>query len=408
MKKGIIWILLFLLFFSSFGGQAFALDEANNSSNLDEYVKYFYNRYSLHFDSHGLRYSSRSYGVGYRAPETAREWMALASYYKYRALKDEKGVESILRNGIFSAYNEMVANKSYKGFAAAEANFLAIRMMEANPDLIDEGIKKDILDYIASNLKEAILGYDWENRQLVAVAHWQYINNYLFEEGIIDSEEKQEIDKILKDLIDWAILECVNQDYWYFENGMKDFSPHYQAVSAFMLLVYGDLTGQDYYVDLSREMYYNLKKISFRNGMVEARLGHRPIGLGAQFYLILGLLGKYFKDDDYRVYLFYGRGYRFFSDERYPNRLEFHSTIENSSPDFHDDYAFSDIAELGLVIPALRDIDLRYKVYFTRPARSSLDKTFKIYNNGRVIFINNRKNVLGSYGNWSHLYTFGR
>ena len=404
-KKGIIQILLVSIFCLSFGGSVFASDEIVNSSNLDTYAKNFYNRYSKHFDIYGLTYSSPTYGVKkFKRPVTAREWMALGSYYKYRALDD--GAQKILRAAIFSAYREMAANKSYKGFAAAEANFLAIRMMETNPELIDDGVKTDILKYIRKNIREAVMGYDGENRQFVAAAHWQYVNNYLWEQELLSSAGKQEIDDTLKSLVDRAIFECIGYDYWYFENNMKDFTPHYHAISAFMLLIYGDLTGQERYIDIAEKMYYNLKKISFRNGMVEAKLGHRPIGLGAQFYLALGLMGKYFDDDDYRVYLFYGSGTRFFSDKWFPYRLEFHSTIERSSPDYHDDYAFSDVAELGLVILEMRDISLDSKFYFKNPIKSSVDDTFRITNNGRVITINNRKNVLGSYGNWSHLYYY--
>jgi len=407
-KKGIVQILLILILCLSFGRGVFATDGVSNSSNLDLYVKNFYNRYSKHFDIYGLGYSSPTYGVTkFKKPETAREWMALASYYKYRS-RGEARAQDKLRRAIYSAFTEMAINKSYKGFAAAEANFLAIRMMEADEDLIDKGVKKDILVYVKNYLKEAISGSDTENRQIVAAAHWQYVNNYLYKEGITSDKEKDEIDGMLKLLVDKGINESIDKNYWYFENRFSSFTPHYHAVSAFMLMVYGDLTDQSYYLEAASKMYYNLKKISFRNGMVEAKLGHRPIGLGAQFYLAMALMGNYFGDDDYRVYLFYGSGTRFFSDEEHPYRLEFHSTIEKSRANFHDDYAFSDIAELGLIVSGLPNIDLTYKYYFDKSYIKSVDGTFNIENTGRAIRFNNVRNVLGTYGNWSHLYTYRR
>ncbi|MFH1610682.1 MAG: hypothetical protein ABIA91_02215 [Patescibacteria group bacterium] len=115
------------------------------------------------------------------------------------------------------------------------------------------------------------------------------------------------------------------------------------------------------------------------------------------------MLGQYFDDDDYKVYLFYASGNRFFSDKKHPNRLEFHSTIENTDPDHHDDYAFCDIAELGLIISKLKDINLEHKYYLSNPIKYSKDNTFRIYNYGNLIFFNFKKNLLGSYGNWSHI-----
>ena len=157
---------------------------------------------------------------------------------------------------------------------------------------------------------------------------------------------------------------------------------------------------------IKKTVFKNLKKISFKNGMVEARLGHRPLGLGAQFYLMQGLLGKYFDDPDYSVYLNYAKGHRFFSDKQHPNRLEFHSTIENSTPQFHDDYAFSDKAELALTIPKLHNINANSKHYFDNSIQEYKDNKFDISNTGNRIIFNKIKNVLGSYGNWSHIYNF--
>ena len=369
----------------------------NEESNLDGYIRPFYSRYSQHFDQYGLKYSSPSYGIEYfKDPVTAREWMSLASYYKYTSNQD------IIHNAVINAYREISKRPSYtQSFNDAEAFFLIIRLMENNEDLLTYIEKERVLDLITIYLEQGIKAKDTENRAIIAAAHWQYITDYLYSNHRITN--KIYYDSLIKEKIDKAMQESINKDGWYFENNMKDFTPHYHTVSAFMLLIYGDLTQQSEYLDLSEKMYLNIKKITFKNGMVEAKLGHRPLGLGAQFYLTQALLGQYFNDDDYKVYLFYASGNRFFSDKQYLDRLEFHSTIENTELNFHDDYAFSDIAELGLTIPKLKDIDLEYKYYLTNPIKYSKDNTFRIYNYGKLIFFNGKRNILGSYGNWSHI-----
>jgi hypothetical protein len=368
-----------------------------SESNLDKYVKPFYNRYSQHFDEYGLKYMSPSYGIeDFKDPVTAREWMSLASYYKYTNNQD------VIHNAIIQAYREISKRPSYtQSFNDAEAFFLMIRLMENNEDLSTYIEKERVFDLMSAYLEQGIKAKDTENRAIIASAHWQYITDYLYSNNRITN--KIYFDGLIKEKIDKAIQESINKDGWYFENNMKSFTPHYHAVSAFMLLIYGDLTQQSEYLDLSKKMYFNIKKITFKNGMVEAKLGHRPLGLGAQFYLTQALLGQYFNDDDYKVYLFYASGNRFFSDKQYPNRLEFHSTIENTQANYHDDYAFSDIAELGLVVPKLKNINLEYKYYLSNPIKYSKDNTFKIYNYGKLIFFNWKKNILGSYGNWSHI-----
>ncbi len=58
---------------------------------------------------------------------------------------------------------------------------------------------------------------------------------------------------------------------------------------------------------------------------------------------------------------------------------------------------------MALTNERLSNIESR-TTYFKNPIKKSTDKFFRIINNGRIIIINGRQNVLGSYGNWSHLY----
>ncbi len=350
--------------------------------SLDNYVQYFYNRYAKHFDQHGLQYAIPDYGINeFVAPKQARELISLPFYYKYQALNNNSQAQQKIKLGLFNAYQELISRApESQSFADAEVHFLAIRILDEFPNLMSPSSKSAILNIIKNYTEAGIKAEDTENRALVSGTHWQYIINYLAENNIISAEKKSYFEQLIKNKIDQAIFESINPDYWYLENNFQDFSIHYHTLSAFMLMIYGELTQQNKYLYLAQKMYQNIKKISFSSGKVPAQLGHRPTALGAQFYLLTGLLGYYFQDQEYMTYLSFTKGNRFFSDPNYPNRLEFHS--ENS---FNDDYAFCDIAELGLIIPQLKNIYLYYKIN-KKPAPAEFkDNTFYIKNTGQEI-----------------------
>ncbi len=360
-----------------------SLAQTNNSS-LDNYVEYFYNRYSNHFDQFGLIYSIPEYGIEeFTKPEKIREWISLISYYKYKAINGNKGAQRIIRFGILNGYNELLARGSEsQSFQEAEAHFLTIQILKKFPDLIDKKTEQAIWNTINNYLENGIKALDTENRAIIAATHWQYIVKYLFEKQIINFEKKEYFDNLIKNKIDSAIKKSINSDYWYLENNLNDFSVHYHAVSAFMLMTYGDLSAQSEYLSIAQQMYNNLQKITLSSGEIPAEIGHRPSALGAQFYLMTGLLSYYFNDNNYMTYLSYTRGNKFFQDPNHPNRLEFHS--KNI---FNDDYAFSDIAELGLIIPKLKSISLYYKINLPKTEQEFIDNTFHIRNTGREIIL---------------------
>jgi len=261
--------------------------ENSASTNLDQYLEYFYNRYSQHFDLIGLKYQSPSYGVvGFKAAETAREIMSLAGYYKYRALGGDVVASRILKEAVVESYTKLLYKPaSNYSFEDAEAMFLMVQLIEGNFDDIKIEEEK-VKNLIALKIETGIQANDTENRALVAGVHWQYLADYITSQDQISKVTKEKLDKLIKNKIDFAIKGCIDKDFWYRENKWRSFSPHYQAVSAFMLMNYGHITGQEKYLEIAKKMYYNLKKISFDNGMVEAKLGNRPLGLGAQFYLM--------------------------------------------------------------------------------------------------------------------------
>jgi hypothetical protein len=360
--------------------------ENNNYSSLDNYVEYFYNRYSQHFDQNGLVYSIPEYGIEkLTEPQKIREWISLISYYKYRALDGDQSAQNIIRFGILKGYNELLKRGSRsQSFQEAEAHFLTIQILEKLPHLLSEKIKQNIYNVINNYLEEGIKALDTENRAIIAGTHWQYINNHLFKKRIINFNKKEYFDNLIKNKIDSAIQESINSDHWYLENNLNDFSVHYHAVSAFMLTIYGELSEETKYLNTAQRMYNNLQKITLANGEIPAEIGHRPSALGAQFYLMTGLLGYYFNDHNYMNYLSFAEGNRFFQDPNYPHRLEFHS--DNI---FNDDYAFSDIAELGSTISKLQNVPLYYKIVLPPLEQKYLDHTFYIRNTGNEIIFEN-------------------
>lgn len=398
----IIFFILISLLFPTNLGVADEIKPAADEWTLEKYIKYFYNRYSTHFDKSGLRYMAPDYGIeDWKAPKTAREYISLAMYYKSRAQEGDYIAKNILRKAVFNAQRELTLRPyNTQSFEDAEAHFLILRTLDSSQDLFLEKEKNKILDWMEKYVEYGIQAPDTENRALISAAHWQYIVDYLSSKGKINISDLKKYNKMIKDKIDLVIMTNITKKGWYIEGQFNNFTPHYHAVSAYMLMIYSKLTGYKQYEELAAKMYKNLKSVSFENGMVEARLGHRPIGLGAQFYLITGMLGKAFNDKDYSTYLFYGAGQRFFSDRAYPNRLEYHSTIEGSLPQFHDDYSFSDAAELSLIIPSLKEGEFTFTHKIIIPPIIK-EARFVQKNTGREIIFNRHKIMLGSYGNWT-------
>ncbi|MFH0854476.1 MAG: hypothetical protein V1891_03210 [bacterium] len=473
LYAGIICLAVFCVFpyNMGFADEKLNAREFREEWTLERYAKYFYNRYSSHFDKRGFFYMAPDYGVNYwKYPVTAREYLSLAMYYKYRALDGDPKAMEILEDAIYNARREISSRpKNTQSFEDAETFFLMARIIEQIPGIFknsklenlnseDVKFKKNLtdssaqmivsqdklLEWIASYAEYGIKAPDTENRAIISAAHWQYIIDYLGAKEYINSVDRKRYSKMLKDKIDFAIKTNI-KNYWYIEGRFDDFTPHYHAVSAYMLMVYSKLTGDDKYFYIAKKMYKNLKMSSFDNGMVEAQLGHRPRGLGAQFYLMAGLLGKSVGDSDYTTYLFYGFGDRFFSDPNYPNRLEYHSTVEGEEPYFHDDYSFADKAEFALAIPSLagfstatieaagiflsqaedgdKTYDDNFKIgVFDKNLTSSIHQddmfkfTYKLFipkvisqkkfiqkNTGREIIFGEKKIILGSFGNYSRI-----
>ncbi|MEK9159076.1 MAG: hypothetical protein AAB673_03675, partial [Patescibacteria group bacterium] len=215
MKK---WVVIFLV---SLIVQIFGVGLASAESGNEAYLKYFYNRYSKQFDKIGLKYAAPDYGVkNFSAPKSGREIISLAGYYKYRAIAGEKKPRQILRSSILKAIKEISGRPAKTlSFNDAEALFLAVRLAEEVPDLLNQKETADLFKAMKDSLQPGIAIADTENRALIAGAHWQYLNNYLLEKSLITAEEKSANDAAIKNKIASAIKESISPAGWYREGG---------------------------------------------------------------------------------------------------------------------------------------------------------------------------------------------
>jgi len=364
--------------------------------DLDEYISFFYNREIKNFKKFGEIYQMPLYGIKkFRPLDSSRKVMETAIFYKYKIsdAKTRQNVRQKILNSTVLRKRKLL--KSSQSFNDAISNFLILNYLKKTPNLFSAEEKNQIRQWIGSYLEGGVLSRDTENRAVIASALWQIVANDLFENDIIANDEKMNIDHLIKNKIDSAIKKSVNKNYWYLESGK--FSPHYHLITALMMAAYGDTTKQKKYLIIAREMTKNIRDITFNNGMIVSDFDHRPIGSGAQTYLIAGLLNKRFNFKDYKVYLTYAKGGRFFSDKKRPNRLEFHSVIKNTNPLHHDDFGFVTIAELGLYLKSTKDLVYSKSAYSSNFKNISQDNTFSIKNTGKVIKINN--NIYTLVGN---------
>ncbi len=362
-----------------------------SAKQVKNYIKNTYNRYSNHFDQHGWNYSQPNYNINNKEAQTARELLMFASYYKFKKSKT-KTVQSAINRGYQEIQNRPLYTQSFKD---SIAHFLTLRLLEKNNKKIYLQIKKSL------NKRHKI--HEIENRTVISAVLDTYLTKQLYKHKKISKKKRDYLLKKNQQKLNRGLEQSIDQNYWYAETNKKDFSVHYHTLTAYMLMFYGDLTKDDYYLNIAHEMTENIRKLSFKNGFLEAKIGTRPIGLGAQTYLMLGLLNKRFNYKDYNVYLKYSK-HRFFSDPNYPNRLEFHSTKENTRPKYHDDIGFSLIAEIAQINKQIKKTKLKKHPLFLKNKISDYqDNRFTIQNLGGIIKVNDKEYKLGSFGNWSKI-----
>jgi len=407
MKKIVITILIVLLFNCFIVvGLVQAETVIHEKVFLDDYIAVFYNRYSQHFDDHGWQYQAPWYGIKeFKTAETPREIMSIAAYYKYKAFKGDRYSRQVIADSILRSSYILDLRPDYsQSFEDAWAQMAMVLLLDQIPLILEAREVKDVHDGIGRRMEAGISAPDTSNRAALSAVYWQVIVNNFFKKGVIGLEKKRQIDDLILKKINQVAIEDVTSDGWYEEGSPKAFNPHYHIVTAAAFLVYGHIKVNYDFIKLAQKMTDNIRMVSFKNGMVEARIGARPIGLGAQFYLGAGVLNWYFGYDDFSVYLSYAKGeelgdlknrdnakQRFFSDINHPDRLEYHSTIRNSVPVYHDDIAFSNLAELFLAIPRMNKLKFSYKFELSDIEQEYNGDDYKTKNEGDKIIFNGRE-----------------
>jgi hypothetical protein len=387
-------IILFLIASFLLAGFGFSKPvKASEYIGLEDYLAYFYNRYSEHFDVNGFIFKTPGYNVSeFRPPESAREILSLALYYEYRALKGEKSARTILGEALLKAEAELNSrDPKTQSFSDAWAEMVTLSLLDRIPFLIAPDSETEIYKNIIGRAKDGILAPDTSNRAALGAVYWQVIVNNLFNKNLITEEQKAEFDSLIKTKITAVLKNDVDQYFWYREGKAMQFSPHYHMVAALAFTCYGELTDDMEFLLAGREMTDNLRAVTFQNGMVEARLAGRPAGLGAQFYLGAGLLNYKFGYPDFATYFNYALGDKFFSDPAYNNRLEYHSTVKNTAPNFHDDTSFSNLAELALLTPSLASVKFEYTSAMANIPPKTSEGKIEIINKGNYLEFNDLK-----------------
>ncbi len=388
-KKMIIFIIAILI-----SSNLFVLSKPAKASNsLEGYIQYFYNRYSKHLDKWGLVYKAPGYGVGnFKRAKSAREILSLATYYKYRALQGEIKARRKLRAAILNARYELNSrNQHSHSFSDAWAQMAIISLTQQLPHILTNGEKETIYQEIKSRILSGIQATDSSNRSLLSAVYWQYIVNQLHVDNYFSQLDKNKYDHLIYQKVAKVIDQDITQDGWYRESYLMRFNPHYHMVSATALLSYADITNNIPIYLLAKKMTRNLRLVSFKNGMVEAQVGDRPVGLGAQFYLGAALLSYRFGYQDFSTYLNYAKGDRFFSDPKYPNRLEYHATLQGVAPNYHDDISFSNLAELALITPTLSNMEFNYTTQLDLKNTQYISKKIKVINQSHTIQFNDQQ-----------------
>lgn len=364
LKKSFTILILLIYFIAPFKISA----EPVNFSlqpvfNLENYLQPFYARYSNYLDTvynsnKKIWYDDAKYldlpskQYIWQSEKRSREIMSFATFYKNRAQGSAKArskIEwAILKSTLYS-YRPL-ADQS---FDQAIAYFLVLRLMDQieNPDLFSKSMENKIYDFIKKRIPYGLKANDTENRAALAGVYWLAAAQILYYKSILSSKEFLEINKQTQKKVELSTAQTLNDDYVYREVNHKYFSLHYHIVEAYMLYAFGKLTQEKKYTETARQMTEYANSLAGVDGFLDAHLGHRPQGSGAQAYIMLGLLNQAFENYvEAQVFFDYAKGSKFFKDPQNSNRLVWWDTSLAHPQEFFDDYSLANMGELGLIL----------------------------------------------------------
>lgn len=339
------------------------LSTSSTTISLNDYIAYFYNKHSKFLDeTYQAQLRTWHFDIPYYEPKKRwmktnihpRYHMSAATFYTYRLSKSPYA-RFLVREAVLDATIRSGKRPPFETFDGAIAAFLTVRLMEyeetlgGQKRLFSREEKQKILDTLSKRLFAGLPTNDTENRAALAGVYWYYTGKYLKTQGTLTPTEFKTVEIATKKKIDQSIKETLTRgDNKYREKGL--FSLHYHIVEAYMLLLYGHETGERAYIEKARAMTNVMNASARSDGFLNAHIGHRPNGIGAQGYLMAGVLNLYFKNKTRAETFFnYAYGARFFKDPKHQNRLVWYDT-KAQSPIFNDDISYANMAELALVL----------------------------------------------------------
>ncbi len=331
------------------------------SINLANYLSYFYNKHSSFLDTtyqeifHTWHFDIPYYETRrWQKTTTHPRWhISSAAFYSYR-IGESPYARKLVGQAILDATinnNRAIFNQSFND---GIANFLVIRILQeaerATVDVLTPKEKQAVFAWIANRIPFGIAAPDTENRAALGAVYWFYTAQFLNEKKIISDSSFAEYKKKIDEKFEQSIKETIDEKTsQYKERG--SFTLHYHIVEAYMVLIYGSFTNNEHYLNLARKMTDVVNELSKEDGFLDAQIGHRPSGIGAQGYLMAGALNLYFKNQEQAQKFFnYAYGDRFFKDAKYQNRLVWYNTSVQTPDEFNDDISFVNMAELTRVL----------------------------------------------------------
>ena len=362
-------LLLIILLLTSLISPLRTIAQTDSPETLDNYLRYFYNRHSRFLDqTYYPLLKTWHFDTPYYLPETRwpatiihpRYQASAAAFYRFR-LDDSPYLRMIVRQAILDSTVKNKKTVFDQSFNDAIADFLVIRLLEADEKrpssqkIISVDETRSILAWLKPRLWAGLDAPDSENRAAIAGVYWYYAGRYLYQQQMLTLGEWQEVQTATKNKIDLSIRQTLTQgDFRYREDGL--FSLHYHIVETYMLFSYGYLSGEKKYLDIALEMSKVINQSARTDGFLAASLGHRPSGIGAQGYLMTGIINWHFGDQKNADKFFkLAHGNRFFKDAENPDRLtwcadKYKNDLRPPSAELNDDISFVNMAELALAL----------------------------------------------------------
>lgn len=363
---------------------------ATIAPSFSSFVKTIDTRMSKNFQKNNGQVAYPSYGT----PEwgglgAGREGILAAVTYRWRAAAGDRAASQYIASMFDLTLTQLESPGNHQGFNDAQTLINMVALAKTLPRDLNGTQRGRLWTGMRRLLDMALESPDTENRYIIVAARWANLLPELQRRQLISPTESGAAAKIFRQQLDRQIASSISPDGWYREG--KNFTIHYHIVAAYNLLLYARWTHQTKYETLAKKMYANVKKMAFQNGMLESLIGHRPPGSGAQTYAMMGVMGRAFNDADADVFFTYASGNRFFSDPRYPDRLEYHQTVQKKVPWYHDDIAFPDIGESALLMPGWKASQPIVKRTILRhPSGTYQDRDFRIVNTGKKLVITDR------------------